>query len=51
MDQAEVFAKIAPAVEHNYHLVMNTDWKQHMLDQLQQKLTQFLATHDNRIQT
>jgi len=42
MDQSEVFAKIAPAVEHNYHLVMNTDWTQYMLDQLQQKLTQRL---------
>jgi hypothetical protein len=38
MDQSEVFAKIAPAVEHNYSLLMNTDWEQHMLDQLQQKL-------------
>jgi hypothetical protein len=43
MDQQEVFAKIAPAVEHNYHLVMNTDWKQHLLTQLQQKLTQQLS--------
>jgi hypothetical protein len=43
MDQSEVFAKIAPAVEHNYHLVMNTDWKQHLLTQLQQKLTQQLS--------
>jgi hypothetical protein len=38
MDQSEVFAKIAPAVEHNYSLLMNTDWEQHMLGQLQQKL-------------
>jgi hypothetical protein len=44
MDQFEVFAKIAPAVEHNYSLLMNTDWKQHMLGQLQQKLTQSLYT-------
>jgi hypothetical protein len=42
MDQSEVFAKIAPAVEHNYSLVMNTDWKQHLVTQLQQKLTQQL---------
>ena len=47
MDQTEVFEKIAPAVEHNYHLVMNTDWTQYMLDQLQQKLTQVLAIHNN----
>lgn len=45
MDQQEVFAKIAPAVEHNYHRVMNTDWEQHMLDQLQQKLNQHLGTN------
>jgi hypothetical protein len=38
MDQSEVFAKIAPTVEHNYNLLMNTDWTQHMLNQLQQKL-------------
>jgi hypothetical protein len=44
MDQSEVFAKIAPAVEHNYSLLMNTDWEQHMLYQLQQKLTQSLYT-------
>ena len=50
MDQSEVFAKIAPAVEHNYHLVMNTDWTQHLLDQLQQKLTQFLSTYNNNTQ-
>jgi hypothetical protein len=42
MDQLEVFAKIAPAVEHNYSLLMNTDWEQHLLDQLQQKLNQFM---------
>jgi hypothetical protein len=45
MDQSEVFAKIAPAVEHNYHLVMNTDWIQYMLDQLQKKLNQHLGTN------
>ena len=50
MDQSEVFAKIAPAVEHNFHLVMNTDWTQHMLDQLQQKLNQHLGTHNNSTQ-
>ena len=38
MDQQEVFEKIAPIVEHNYNLLMNTDWTQHMLDQLQQKI-------------
>jgi hypothetical protein len=45
MDQQEVFAKIAPAVEHNYSLLMNTDWIQYMLDQLQQKLNQHLGTN------
>jgi hypothetical protein len=45
MDQSEVFAKIAPAVEHNYSLLMNTDWIQYMLDQLQQKLNQHLGTN------
>jgi hypothetical protein len=45
MNQSEVFAKIAPAVEHNYSLVMNTDWKQHLSTQLQQKLNQHLGTN------
>jgi hypothetical protein len=38
MDQQEVFEKIAPIVEHNYNLLMNTNWTQHMLHQLQQKI-------------
>jgi hypothetical protein len=38
MDQQEVFEKIAPIVEHNCSLLMNTDWTQHMLNQLQQKI-------------
>jgi hypothetical protein len=38
MDQQEVFEKIAPVVEHNYNLLMNTNWTQHMLNQLQQKI-------------
>ena len=45
MDQSDVLAKIAPAVEHNYHLVMNTNWEQHLLDQLQQKINQHLGTN------
>lgn len=38
MDQQQVFEKIAPVVEHNYNLMMNTNWTQHMLTQLQQKI-------------
>ena len=38
LDQTQVFEKIAPIVEHNYNLLMNTNWTQHMLDQLQQKI-------------
>jgi hypothetical protein len=38
MNQTEVFEKIAPVVEHNYQLLMNTNWTQNMLAQLQQKL-------------
>jgi hypothetical protein len=38
MDQQQVFEKIAPVVEHNYNLLMNTDWTQHMLTQLQEKI-------------
>jgi hypothetical protein len=38
MDQLEVFEKIAPTVEHNYNLLMNTNWTKHMLTQLQQKI-------------
>jgi hypothetical protein len=40
MDQTWVFEQIADTVEHNYQLLMNTDWNQHMLAQLQQKLNQ-----------
>jgi hypothetical protein len=50
MNQSEVFAKIAPAVDHNYSLLMTTDWKQHLLTQLQQKLTKFLTTYNNSTQ-
>jgi hypothetical protein len=38
MDQSEVFEKIAPIVEHNYQLLMNTNWTHVMLNQVQQKL-------------
>lgn len=38
MDQQQVFKKIASVVEHNYDLLMNTNWIQHMLNQLQQKI-------------
>jgi hypothetical protein len=38
MDQQEVFEKIAPIVEHNYQLLMNTDWPHYLLNQIQQKL-------------
>ena len=41
MDQTWVFDQIADTVEHNYNLLMNTNWNQHMLAQLQQKLNQF----------
>jgi hypothetical protein len=49
MDQHEVFEKISPAVEHNYSLLMNTDWDQHMINQVQQKINDYttiqLHTH------
>ena len=38
MDQQEVFEKIGPVVEHNYSLLMNTDWDQHMMNEVQQKI-------------
>jgi hypothetical protein len=38
MNQTWVFDQIADTVEHNYNLLMNTNWNQHMLAQLQQKL-------------
>jgi hypothetical protein len=38
MDQLVVFKKITSTVEHNYQLLMNTNWDQYMLAQLQQKL-------------
>jgi hypothetical protein len=43
MDQQEIFEKIAPAVEHNYNLLMNTNWTQHMLAQLQQKINSTIS--------
>jgi hypothetical protein len=42
MDQQEVFKKIAPAVEHNYNLLMTTNWTQNTLDQIQQKINSTL---------
>jgi len=41
MDQQEVFKKINPVVEHNYSLLMNTDWDQHMMNQIQQKINDY----------
>jgi hypothetical protein len=38
LDQQTVFEKIAPIVEHNYNLLMNIDWNQVMLDQIQEKI-------------
>jgi hypothetical protein len=38
MNQTWVFDQIADTVEHNYNLLMNTNWTHHMLAQLQQKL-------------
>jgi len=38
MDQMQVFDKIAPVVDHNYRLLMKTDWTQYMLNQVQQKI-------------
>jgi hypothetical protein len=43
MDQQEVFAKIAPAVEHNYNLLMTTDWTNYMLAQVQQKINSIIS--------
>jgi hypothetical protein len=43
LDQQEVFAKIAPVVEHNYNLLMNTNWTQHMLAQVQQKINSTIS--------
>jgi hypothetical protein len=45
MDQSTVFAKIASAVEHNYNLLMNTDWNQRMLDQIQEKINSETKIH------
>jgi hypothetical protein len=41
MDQQEVFEKISPVVEHNYSLLMNTDWDQHMITQIHQKINDY----------
>ena len=41
MDQQEVFEKISPVVEHNYSLLMNTDWDQHMINQVQRKINDY----------
>ena len=45
MDQTTVFEKIAPIVEHNYNLLMNTDWNQHILDQIQEKINNETKVH------
>jgi hypothetical protein len=42
MDQTWVFDQIADTVEHNYNLLMNTNWNQHMMTQLQQKLNNLI---------
>ena len=41
MDQHEVFEKISPVVEHNYSLLMNTDWDQHMMNQIHRKINDY----------
>ena len=44
MDQAAVIEKILPALDHNYNLLMKTDWTQHLTSQLQLKIIDL--THD-----
>lgn len=38
MDQIEVFKQIKPAVEHNYELLMETDWEKYLLEQLKTQI-------------
>jgi hypothetical protein len=40
LDQLTVLHKIQPRVEHNYQLLMNTDWIQLTLNQVQEKIDQ-----------
>jgi hypothetical protein len=35
MDQAEVYAKIQPVLEHNHNLIMTTDWTTYAANQIQ----------------
>ena len=37
-DQQRIFEQIRPALEHNYNLMMNTDWTKFAVDQIQPKI-------------
>jgi len=42
MDQVTVMTKVLPIVEHNYSVLMNTDWDQHLLSGVQKTVDQYL---------
>ena len=49
LDQAEVFDKIKDRVEHNYNLLMSTDWDQDLANSMQQKLNRFFNNVQSKI--
>lgn len=42
-DQQRVFEQIRPALEHNYNLMMNTDWTKFAVAQIQPKIDRLFA--------
>ena len=37
-DQQEVYNTIKPVLEHNYNLIMTTDWTQYAADQIRERI-------------
>jgi hypothetical protein len=38
LPQQEIFEKIRPVVEHNYNLIMRTDWTRHAVDKIRARI-------------
>jgi hypothetical protein len=43
MPQGEILETIRPTLEHNYDLIMSTDWNRYTRDQIQLKIDRYLA--------
>jgi hypothetical protein len=46
MPQQQILDQIRPIVDHNYTLIMDTDWTQYATDQVQLQINRVLATAD-----